>query len=364
MQKGKFNIVMDLQWGSTGKGKLAGHLALKNDVAVSACDFMPNAGHTFVGDNGKKVVTCQLPTAVVNDRTHLLLTPGAAISVPLLLKEIEQHNCGHRLTIHPHAAIVTDADKAHEASVLGKISSTLKGCGGSAARKVMRQAQLAKDCNELAPFIGDTTEILHGTLRAGGTVLFEGAQGFDLSLNHGYSYPYVTSRDVTPMSMLNNAGVPPFYLGDVYGCLRTYPIRVGDMFDKDGEKIGTSGPFYPDHRETSWEELAALSGADHSIEERTTVTGKIRRVFFFSNRQLSRAISVCAPTKLFINFINHVHANDYGKRLLSELTPRSTLWLSNLESYLHENYGDLRSVPRPHIAYIGTGARNSDMITI
>lgn len=364
MQKGKANIVCDGQWGSTGKGKLAGYLARKHDVDVAACDFMPNAGHTWVDDNGKKVVTCQLPSAVVNDNTSLLLTPGAAIDVKKLLKEIEQHDCSERLIIHPHAAIVEDVDREYEAKVLGSISSTQKGCGGSLARKVMRQAKLAKDSAELKYFIGDTTEVLHGILRKGGTVLLEGAQGFDLSLNHGFHYPYVTSRDVTPMSLLNNAGLPPFYLGDVYGCIRTYPIRVGDMYDGAGNKIGTSGPYYQDQKELTWEDVRAISGAVGPIEERTTVTNKVRRVFTFSWLQMARYINVCAPTKLFINFINHINAEDGGKRIYTELSPRSKLWLGHLDEWLASNYNDLRTVPRPKISFIGTGAKNSDMILV
>lgn len=364
MQSGKANIVMDGQWGSTGKGKLVGYLALKHDIAAATCDFMANAGHTFVYNNGRKVITCQLPSSLVNDNCLLFINPGAAISLSKLFEEIEKYDVAGRLFIHPHAAIITEEDKEHEARVLQGISSTLKGCGGSLARKVMRVARLAKDEPSLKQFIQDTTNLTHGILRSGGTVLVEGAQGFDLSLNHGFRYPYVTSRDVTTMSILNNAGIPPFYLGDVFGCLRTFPIRVGDMFDKEGTKVGTSGPYYQDQTELTWEEITALSGSDVSLLERTTVTKKVRRIFTFSHTQINRFIDTCAPTKLFVNFINYISANDVGVRTVGELSARSTLWVKDLQDRLNSRYSDLRGLPAPRVSFIGTGDKNQDMIEL
>lgn len=364
MQSGKANVICDGQWGSTGKGKLVGYLALKNEVAAATCDFMSNAGHTFVYNNERKVVTCQLPSSLVNDRCLLFLNPGAAITLSKLMEEIEKYDCSDRLFIHPNASIITEEDRDYEARVLKGISSTLKGCGGSLARKVMRVARLARDEPSLYRYIADTTQMTHNILRSGGTVIVEGAQGFDLSLNHGWRYPYVTSRDVTTMSILNNAGIPPFYLGEVYGCLRTFPIRVGDMFDEEGNKVGTSGPFYTDHSELSWEEMTALSGSKKSLLERTTVTQKIRRIFTFSNMQVNRFIDTCAPTKLFINFINYINAEDSGVRTIGELSARSTLWVHDLQDRLRARYSDLRNLPAPRVSFLGTGDKNQDMIEI
>lgn len=368
MEKGKVNIVMDGQWGSTGKGKLAGYLALKNDICASVCDFMSNAGHTWVSDEGKKIVTCQLPTALVNDDAMLLINAGSAITLTQLFKELDENpGVAGRLMIHPNTTIITQEDRDHEAKVLSQISSTLKGCGGSLSRKVMRVAKLAKDEPALKQFIGDTTETTHTFLKAGGTILIEGAQGFDLSLNHGYGYPYCTSRDVTTMSILNNAGVPPHYLGDVYGSLRTYPIRVGNMYDDDGNEIGHSGPHYLDHEELSWEDVTRLSGLPISdidkIIERTTVTNKIRRVFSFSFRQLDRFIKICSPTKLFVNFINHINANDCGVRAATNLSIESSAWLNKLGYHIN-NKKSLRGVPVPDISHVGTGPRNSEMVEL
>jgi len=367
MKKGKANIVMDGQWGSTGKGKLVGYLALTNEVNAAVCDFMSNAGHTWVSDRGDELVTCQLPMAFVNMDCMLLINPGAAITVDRLKKELEMfqdYKVADRLMIHPHAAIITEEDRKQEAIDVTRISSTLKGCGGSLSRKVMRIASLAKDCKELERYIGDTTSVTHSMLRSGGTVLLEGAQGFDLSLNHGTAYPFTTSRDITTMSILNNAGVPPFYLGDCYGAIRTYPIRVGNTYDAEGNETGHSGPHYPDQEEVSWDYVKEKSGAEISQVERTTVTQKVRRVFTFSYQQIDRYINICAPSKLFVNFINHIDANDVGVRTLAELSPKSKAFLEKLNKHLIDKYADVRCVPIPVVSHVGTGKHHSDMVEL
>lgn len=365
MRKGKANVIIDGQWGSTGKGKLVGYLALRNEIAVATCDFMSNAGHTFVYDNGRKIVVCQLPMSVVNEDCLLCINPGGAITLTKLFEEIEKYNVKtDRLMIHPHTAIITEADCLYERQVLGRISSTLKGCGGSLARKVMRVASLAKDEPRLREFIGDTTGAVHSNLRTGGTVMVEGAQGFDLSLNHGHEYPFVTSRDVTVMSILNNAGIPSFYLGDVYGCIRTFPIRVGNTYDEDGKETGNSGPYYTDQEELTWRAMQIISGATHDLTEKTTVTQKIRRVFTYSPKQINRFIQVNAPTKLFVNFINHVNDGDRGKRMYSELSAKSKSWIQSRMAEQRDAFQGLQDIPEPQISHIGTGEKDSDMVSI
>lgn len=374
MRSGLLNVVLDLQWGSTGKGKLCGWLALSPEgLDVATCDFQTNAGHTVITPDGRKFVLQQLPVAVVNPETRLLVNPGATISVPKLLEEVETHKAQNRLKIHPNAAIVTDKAVAWERENLKRISSTLKGVGATLGLKTMRSPDtvLAKDVPELHRWIADTTEILHGYLRAGARCLAEGAQGFDLSLNHGREYPFVTSRDITPASILSNAGVPPQLVGDVYGCLRTYPIRVGHQYEKNlnpgaGQpefvKVGDSGPMYSDQIELTWEELEKESGAKHSLIEKTTVTQKVRRVFTFSRQQLKRAIQVCMPTHLFVNFINHVDAADEGKRTYGELSPKSREFLNMVDGVAYEDV--YKGVHRPVITHIGTGPGHDEIVVI
>jgi adenylosuccinate synthase len=367
MQSGKINLVIDGQWGSTGKGKLAGYLATNHKIDASTCNFMSNAGHTWVADDGSKIVTHQLPTALVNKDCCLMINPGGAITVSRLLNEIEEYDPSYdiksRLTIHPHTAVITNDDVEYEKRELERISSTCQGCGGSLARKIMRTAKLAKDEPKLKPYIANTTEITLSLLKKGGTVMAEGAQGFDLSLNYGMAYPYTTSRDITPMSMLNDAGVPPIFLGDVYGCLRTFPIRVGNVC-RDGKMVGFSGNCHDDQYEVSWNSIKSYSNAPIDVSEYTTVTNKMRRAFTFSLNQLSKFVKVCAPTHLFLNFINHISYDDYEVRTYQELSDKSRNFINSINKHVISVVGSHHQYPQSFVSHVGTGSKNNDMVLI
>lgn len=363
MQKGKLNVVLDGQWGSTGKGKLCAYLAEKHDVDVATCDFQTNAGHTVVSDQGEKTVFQQLPVSAIKQTCKLLVNPGATVTLKKLLDEIEMVGCHKRLMIHPHVAIVNQKALDLEQVMLKRIASTLKGVGATLGMKAMRHPdlQLAKDVPELAEWIGDTTEELHRYMKLGAMCMAEAAQGFDLSINHGFVYPYVTSRDITTASVLSNAGVPPQLVGDVYGCIRTYPIRVGNHME-NGVLLGTSGPYYEDQAEITWEDLKDRSGSSKSIEEITTVTKKVRRVFTFSSRQFLRFLRVCYPTHIFINFVNHLDASITGARTWSQMTEPVKAFVKMVEADCSSlEYAGLSS---PIISHLGTGEKQSDMVTI
>jgi adenylosuccinate synthase len=191
-------------------------------------------------------------------------------------------------------------------------------------------------------------------LEYGRTALFESAQGFDLSLNWGVKYPFVTSRDITIGSMINDAGICLQKVGDIYGSIRCHPIRVGNVKDKDGNITGFSGPHYTDQEELSWDEITKTCGAPQDIVERTTVTGKIRRVFSFSTMQLLRFLNHCGPTHMFVNFIEYLNWRDHGIKEYSLLSAEAKSFIVMMNS-----------VVRPFgckIAYVGTGEKNSDMV--
>lgn len=353
-------MVMGGQWGSEGKGKMCGYLARRNNYEAAVCNFMPNAGHTYV-QGERKVMTCQLPTAVINSATKLFLNAGSAIDDRRLLAEIEEHGLTpDRLFIDPYASLVTDAHREEEGRTLGRISSTLKGCGTCLASKVKRSPQHVimrdlPDDHPLKKFVmGErVSTVIRGMVAGGGDVLYETAQGFDLSINHGVDYPFTTSRDVTPMSLMNELGVHWHYLRDVIGCLRVYPIRVG----------GPSGPHYEkEQEELSWGEIEKRSGfwqergAGKSLVEKTTVTKKIRRVFTFSWGQLNRFLAMCRPTQLFINFINHISVDDEDKSQLETITPKSAEFV--------ERVNRAAFVFGAHVKYLGTGAQDDSMIKV
>lgn len=309
----KLNLIIDGQFGSTGKGLISAYVALNNHIDVFISNLSPNAGHTFNLGDGPKVVK-QLPVGSVlrdNRRSLIYLTAGSIINPALLLKEIETFEVDpERLCIHPRAAIITNEDLQEErssSSSVAKIASTQSGVGVALANKILRKAKLAKDIPELKEFIREVDLMWY--MDQGLSVLMETSQGFDLGLNSGLAYPYCTSRDVTTSSCLSDAQVHPSYLGNVLMTTRTFPIRVGNLV-VDGKTIGESGPFYQDSIETTWEDLK-------ETPEFTTVTKRVRRVASFSLEQYKRSLHYIKPSHVFLNFVNYVK-NEETVKLLKE----------------------------------------------
>lgn len=312
----KVDMVVDLQYGSTGKGLLAGYLATRGDYDTAICAFAPNAGHTYINfAEAINLMTQQLPTAICSPTIkNIMLGPGSLIHPRTLAGELDRYArfmVGKRLMIHPHAAIVEDYHAALEIEWgMTQMGSTAKGVGASMIERIRRNTKnpviAMSRLNQPGHFgLGEYVctdrqwrEVLEGTE----SVLIEGAQGFGLSLYHGF-YPYTTSRDVTPWQIAADCGIPfkwAPYLG-LCGTLRTYPIRVNN-------RDGSSGPCYPDQKEITWEEIGVEP-------ELTTVTRLPRRIFMFSQQQLTDALWHCGQywkTRLFLNFANY-HGADKSK---------------------------------------------------
>lgn len=314
---GKFNILIDGQFGSTGKGLLANYIGVFNHIDIAVSNASSNAGHTFYNADGKKIIVKHLPVSgIINKRCLIYLCAGSIIDLDILLKEIEENNIDYdRIFIHPRAAIITSLDIAEEKNNnagVKKIASTMSGVGSALTKKINRNAQLAKDIPELKRFINEVD--LHYYMQQNCTVLMEVPQGLDLSLNHGLAYPYCTSRDITIASAMSDANVHPKYLGKVAVSIRTFPIRVGNVIE-NGVEVGYSGPFYSDSVETSWKALGLK-------EEFTTRTNRIRRVATFSHLQYKNMLNILNPDYVFLNFCNYLTRSKIDKLLktLKEVT--------------------------------------------
>ena len=360
------NVIFDGQWGSTGKGKLAAYLAAHSELSYATADFQPNAGHTVV-IGGRSFMTKTIPSSFVNRDAQLMLSPAATINVDTLLKEIEQlgeFRVSDRLVIHPHSGIVTQEDIDEEQQTMGGIASTAQGVGAALARKIKRKALLAKDEPRLQQWVRDGgrkfDEMRWMVGSKARVALVETAQGFDLSLNHGMAYPYVTSRDVTPASALSNVGLPIHSVGHIWASLRCHPIRVGDLW-KDGVKIGTSGPYYPDQRELTWDAVANGCGAP-SLCELTTVTKRVRRVFSWSDIQFRRMLQICGPTHLFLNFANYLDWRANNATRIEDLAG-----LDKISDFVEKIEKDARRVSSswsPRVRLLGTGPSDEHMISL
>lgn len=367
-KRGHVTVVLGGMAGSEGKGKFAGYLANKGEVDIAVANFMPNAGHTWVDDEGNAHLVQQLPQAatVPNKDISLVISGGAAIELPMLLDEIEKFDAHDRLVISPRAMVIEDRHREAEAEQLQRISSTLKGCGHALADKVSRgkDVKLAGDIISLRPYTEDVSGEVGVAAGIGYAlsnivteedvrVMVECPQGFDLDINHGLEYPYCTSRQTTSAQALADAGIAPQLVDEVIAVIRPYPIRVGDAYDKDGNKIGTSGS-YGNAKELTWEEVAERGGVPfEEIRELTTVTKKLRRVFEIDWERLKAMVLINGVTQIALNFANYIDWEIKGATEEHQITPKVLAFMQQIQ---------LRTgVP---VTLIGTGAKDGEIIDL
>lgn len=332
------DVLVGLQFGSEGKGKIAAMLA--NEYAASVRVGAPNAGHTIIHD-GASYKMRSIPCAWVNPKCKLYVGPGGLINLDVLgreLKDLVDYNIMGRLRIDVNAGIVTHEDirTEEETKMYEGIGSTCEGIGVAMARKLLRRdggAPTAQNVKELQPFLTSVAAELNDLVDNGETILLEGTQGFGLSLNHAY-YPYVTSRDVLASSILSECGLAPSTCRRVIGVMRTYPIRVH----------GNSGPMGAE--ELTWEQVAKESGYDALIE-RTTVTGRVRRVSRINWDMLDAAIDCNRPTEIALMFADYINAEDRGKSQWSELSPKTQNFVREAESRLGVPITMISTGPKP-----------------
>lgn len=304
------DVVVDLQYGSTGKGLLAGYLSTNGVYDTLVTAWAPNAGHTFIDAGGRKYVHTHLANGVVGKFVRrVMLGPGSLINPDQLLDEIAQcrdhiRDRQIRIMIHPHAAVVLPRHVEEEAGPMTKIGSTKKGVGAAMIQRIRRDPgdmNIAARCEMLTGLVV-TKEEYRDAMAAAQHVLVEGAQGYGLSMYHGF-YPYTTSRDVSTFQILADSGIPMGQLRrgsdlSVIGTCRTYPIRVANRYDDRGEQVGYSGPYYEDQEEISFESIGQRV-------ELTTVTKLPRRIFTFSEKQIAEACEHNGANEVFLNFVNY-----------------------------------------------------------
>jgi adenylosuccinate synthase len=291
--------IIDLQFGSTGKGLLAGYLAKRRRPDAVVCAFGPNAGHTFMEADGTKWMHTMLPIgSIVPSVTRIFIGPGAIIDAARMEQEIRALPDGphdKRIFIHPYATVLKAEHVLEEERRAGTrdTGSTRKGTGAALAAKIMREPVIAATELMKTPLERHvvTVDRYNEELDMANWIQIEGAQGFSLSHHHGF-YPFVTSRDCTVHSLLSDCAIPrQGLMFETFGVCRTYPIRVNN-------RGGFSGGGYPDQRVMEWEEI--------NVEpELTTVTRLPRRLFSFSEEQIRQAIRMSGVDGVFLNFCNY-----------------------------------------------------------
>lgn len=400
MQQGKFNILLDQSFGSSGKGAATGRLVEYYGINHVSSANLPNAGHSLVTDTVKFVAKA-VPTALVLNRTHAqkvkgYVSPGSGFSIEQLVKEWKECSAAGRypqIDIHSRALIVTPDHALREregGDSTKHLASTMQGSGTALADKILRKpscvmvgntaAQVQSFYEQAFTFMNEeekrvfpeTVRIVeasefrqnvHALLDGNNTILHEGSQGYALSVDHGFQWPFCTSRNCTAQAAMDYMAVPHTMVGDVYMNLRTFPIRVGNVVE-DGKQTGFSGDFYPDQVETTWEAIGRDAGMPDdqisalSINEKTTVTKRLRRVATFSFIGLRDAVKVNGANKLIVNFPQYLDWKDNGLRgsgrsAIEKFSKKTRAFIERCENET--------GIP---VVMIGTGAHHDDFVSL
>ncbi len=321
---GRNVVVLGTQWGDEGKGKIV-DLLTEKVAAVVRFQGGHNAGHTLVID-GKKTVLHLIPSGILRPNVLCLIGNGVVLSPDALLKEIAELEASgvpvtERLRLSPACPLILPyhvaLDQAREAARgESKIGTTGRGIGPAYEDKVARRsvrlgdladpARFATKLREvmtyhnfvlenyykvepvdieqvieqslemakaLVPMMTDVTAKLHELRKQGASIMFEGAQGSLLDIDHG-TYPYVTSSNTTAGGTSTGSGFGPLYLDYVLGITKAYTTRVG------------GGPF---PTELHCDIGARLAERGH---EYGATTGRARRCGWFDAVALKHAIQI------------------------------------------------------------------------
>ena len=321
---GKNVVILGTQWGDEGKGKIV-DLLTDQVSAVVRYQGGHNAGHTLVID-GEKTVLHLIPSGILRDNVMCYIGNGVVLSPEALIREVTGLEARgvpvrERLRISPACPLILPyhvaLDQAREnARGEAKIGTPGRGIGPAYEDKVSRRGlrvgdlfhreRLAAKLGEvldyhnfvlknyykvepidfqktleealefaewLKPLVTDVTARLHELRRQGANIMFEGAQGTLLDIDHG-TYPYVTSSNTTAGGTSTGSGVGPLYLDYVLGITKAYTTRVGsgpfptELFDNIGERLAERG------------------------HEFGSTTGRARRCGWFDAVILRRAIDI------------------------------------------------------------------------
>lgn len=319
MNTAKVDVLLGLQWGDEGKGKVVDVLTPQYDV-IARFQGGPNAGHTLEFE-GEKYVLRSIPSGIFQGGKVNIIGNGVVLAPDLFMQEVKEleksgHNLKDRLKISTKAHLIMPThrliDAAQEAKKgKNKVGTTGKGIGPTYTDKISRtglrvgdildnfkekyEAHKAAHLDQLKALNYtdfDITEIektwlegiefmknfqfvegeyaVNNYLKEGKSVLCEGAQGTMLDVDFG-SYPFVTSSNTICSGACSGLGIGPNKIGDVFGIMKAYCTRVGsgpfptELFDEEGKKIRDLGHEYGAvtgrERRCGWIDLIALKYA-------------------------------------------------------------------------------------------------------
>jgi adenylosuccinate synthase len=198
----------------------------------------------------------------------------------------------------------------------------------------IEEVRYADEDDFVKQFVGDTVAILNRLVDANEPIMLEGTQGSVLSLHHGFKRK-TTSRDTNAANWCSEAGISPLAVRNVYGVLRTFPIRVA----------GNSGPM--PGQEITWEEVTRHANSPVKIEEITSATKRKRRVSTLGEEHLRRALDLNRPTNLMLTFVDYLNYEDKDKSSWDSLSQKTRDWITILESKMGIFFNYLSTGPAP-----------------
>jgi len=429
-------IILGSQWGDEGKGKIVDLFSERFDI-VARYQGGHNAGHTvFIGE--RKFVLKLIPSGILRGK-RVVIGNGLVIDPAALLAEIETlESAGvpvsQKLAISNRAHVLFPAhrmmEKMSEARP-GRVSigTTSRGIGPCYEDKTGRRGiriadlldrdffraqfdsvmqekvEIAKSlgiyedsdtarvrdeyevfAERLRPMVCDTAALLHDAIKAGQTVLFEGAQGAMLDIDHG-TYPFVTSSSATAGGACTGTGVPPTRITGVIGVSKAYITRVGggpfptealdgagDLIRKRGNEFGavTGRP-----RRCGWFDVpllrytGAINGLDSLIITKLDVLDEFDNIPVCVGYRLEgRAISQIPPTVREIEKLEPVYeclpgwrSSTFGISSYDELPARAKDYLAFLEERTGVEVGSVSTGPERNQTIVRGGSRFAALLT-
>lgn len=325
-------VIVGMQWGDEGKGKFVDYLTRYVDMVVRY-QGGNNAGHTVVVD-GKQRILHLIPSGILHEGKVCVIGNGTVLDPAVLIGELDSleaagyvpagrlhiSDCAH--VIMPYHKVLDGAQEQFRGS--GKLGTTGRGIGPAYADKAdrfgirlgdlmdpsifgdkLKQTLAYKNtiltgsfgenaldyetvyneylgyAERLRPYVADAVVVVHEALASGRPVLFEGAQGSMLDIDHG-TFPYVTSSTTLSGAVCAGAGVGPQIMGEIIGVVKAYTTRVGE------------GPFPTELHDDLGDRLRDLG------QEYGATTGRPRRCGWLDCVQLGRAVRLNGATSVAV----------------------------------------------------------------
>lgn len=354
----KTDIIVDMQLGSSGKGKFAQYLAKKNKYSLYIKGGGTNAGHTiYLGDAKVKLQTIPVGS-FVDKNALLLLDASTTTTLDILKKECELaeylgFSVRNRLFLDFGVGLVDNNHIKEEETLINKIGSVGTGTGPARISRLKRDGSLKTAGNLVAneentdflKFVDDyEVTIIEGyrLVASSDNSLIEGYQATHLDVLHSSFYPFCTSWGTTASALAWNAGVAPKDVRDVYGVFCPILTRPGNF----------SGGTYSDSKQLTWKEIKDNCGSKIDLTEIAATSGRERRVFSFSSNMFEDSQILNRPNKYALMRADYID----DKLKEGKLTDKTEDWIKDNISHLGVDHilGNL--------VYISTGPKEKDYI--